>query len=61
MTEFCPVCNGNNGDMPCAYPSEGMKGCLRDKTCNRCQSEMTRVTGTGKTGYVCLKCLKGSD
>jgi hypothetical protein len=27
----CPTCRGNDGDMPCAYPSKGMKGCLRDQ------------------------------
>lgn len=27
----CPACNGNDGEMPCSYPSEGMPGCLRDE------------------------------
>lgn len=27
----CKACNGNDGDMPCAYPSEGQEGCLRDQ------------------------------
>ena len=31
MTERCTYCNGNDGDTPCAYPSEGKPGCLRDK------------------------------
>lgn len=26
----CPACGGNDRDRPCAYPSEGQKGCLRD-------------------------------
>ena len=26
----CPVCKGNDADMPCAYPSERVNGCLRD-------------------------------
>lgn len=26
---LCPSCNGNDGDTPCAYPSEGKQGCLR--------------------------------
>jgi hypothetical protein len=26
----CPACGGNDRDMPCAYPSEGRPGCLRD-------------------------------
>jgi len=26
----CRYCNGNDRDAPCAYPSEGKKGCLRD-------------------------------
>ena len=26
----CKTCGGNDGDMPCAYPSAGMSGCLRD-------------------------------
>lgn len=28
---LCPACNGNDTDAPCAYPSEGKQGCLRDK------------------------------
>lgn len=27
----CPTCQGNDRDTPCAYPSEGKPGCLRDK------------------------------
>jgi hypothetical protein len=26
----CPACKGNDGDMPCAYPSGSKPGCLRD-------------------------------
>ena len=26
----CPYCHGNDRDVPCAYPSEGKPGCLRD-------------------------------
>ncbi len=26
----CPACNGNDANAPCAYPSEGKTGCLRD-------------------------------
>jgi len=26
----CSYCRGNDRDMPCAYPSEGKPGCLRD-------------------------------
>ena len=26
---ICPTCNGNNKDMPCAYPSENKPGCLK--------------------------------
>jgi hypothetical protein len=26
----CPVCLGNDRDMPCAYPSQNKAGCLRD-------------------------------
>lgn len=26
----CPVCLGNDYDVPCAYPSGGTAGCLRD-------------------------------
>lgn len=29
--EQCPTCRGNDADAPCAYPSCGMTGCLRDK------------------------------
>jgi hypothetical protein len=28
--KLCPVCNGNDGDVPCAYPSEGKQGCLME-------------------------------
>ena len=28
--DLCPVCNGNDGDVPCAYPGEGMTGCPRE-------------------------------
>lgn len=28
--QVCPVCGGNDWEMPCAYPSEGAPGCLRD-------------------------------
>jgi hypothetical protein len=28
---LCPSCNGNDKDAPCAYPSEGRTGCLRDE------------------------------
>jgi hypothetical protein len=27
---ICPYCHGNDGAIPCAYPSEGKPGCLRD-------------------------------
>lgn len=27
----CKTCNGNDVDIPCAYPSKGVQGCLRDK------------------------------
>jgi hypothetical protein len=26
----CSYCYGNDGDIPCAHPSEGKPGCLRD-------------------------------
>jgi len=26
----CSYCHGNDRNMPCAYPSEGKPGCLRD-------------------------------
>lgn len=26
----CKACGGNDGDAPCAYPSEGKAGCIRD-------------------------------
>ncbi len=28
---YCLSCGGNDANVPCAYPSEGMNGCLRDK------------------------------
>lgn len=27
----CETCFGNDRDAPCAYPSQGMRGCLRDE------------------------------
>ncbi len=39
MPERCPTCSGNDGDMPCAYPSEGKAGCPRDA---RLQRELLR-------------------
>lgn len=51
---LCPACAGNDRDMPCAYPSEGMRGCFRDerrifplslKERIRLAKEHTRQTG----------------
>ena len=30
IRHFCPVCNGNDRDLPCAYPGEGKAGCPRE-------------------------------
>lgn len=30
--ERCAVCGGNNADNPCAYPGEGVRGCLREES-----------------------------
>lgn len=43
----CKVCGGNDGDMPCAYPSKGMVGCLRDKRLSEPDEEILVI---GKTG-----------
>lgn len=31
VPQRCAYCHGNDRDMPCAYPSEGKPGCLRDQ------------------------------
>ncbi len=31
----CTYCGGNDKDAPCAYPSEGKPGCLRDARMQR--------------------------
>lgn len=38
MSEPCRVCNGNDRDVPCAYPSGDQPGCLRDA---RLRAEIT--------------------
>jgi hypothetical protein len=44
----CPMCYGNDADMPCAYPGEEQPGCLRDirlaapVRCYRCHTEYDR-------------------
>lgn len=30
VTAACPVCKGNDGDQPCAFPGDNVPGCLRD-------------------------------
>lgn len=51
----CPFCGGNDADMPCAYPSEGVVGCLRDR--------MKKLTAQERIGFLraiagdyCPKC-----
>lgn len=29
--KLCPACNGNDADMPCAYPGDNQPGCIRDE------------------------------
>jgi hypothetical protein len=43
MTGKCRACNGNDRDVPCAYPSEGQAGCLRDV-------RLGRTLPSGNTG-----------
>lgn len=31
----CVVCNGDDASVPCAYPSEGKNGCVRDARLSR--------------------------
>ena len=40
----CKSCNGNDYDMPCAYPSEGKHGCLRDARLTH-QTDHTKLIG----------------
>lgn len=47
----CPVCKGNDGCMPCAYPSEGLAGCLRDQ----------RLKGESHATIVTLTNTRSSD
>jgi hypothetical protein len=35
----CQICNGDDMQAPCAYPSEGLPGCLRDERRNARKSE----------------------
>ena len=39
VEQQCPTCRGNDGDAPCAYPSEGKPGCLRDARMQPAQQE----------------------
>jgi hypothetical protein len=52
----CPSCGGNDREAPCAYPSEGKPGCLRDvrlaeRACPNCE-------GSGRISPVelCSRC-----
>ena len=47
----CPTCNGNDGNMPCAYPSEGQSGCLRDARLKPVQQEPVAIVDAGDDGY----------
>lgn len=38
QSDRCKACNGNDGDVPCAYPSSNVKGCLRDVRLNKTPS-----------------------
>lgn len=31
MSAKCTACGGNDNDAPCAYPGEGLPGCLRER------------------------------
>ncbi len=61
----CPVCQGNDSDAPCAYPSERLPGCLRDirleratTKCAKCyQEKYTPLFIAWLGGYVCLTCI----
>lgn len=35
---ICPYCGGNDKDAPCAHPSEGKPGCLRDARLSQSQA-----------------------
>lgn len=41
----CPACNGNDAEMPCAYPEGGQRGCLRDKRLGRTDGVALRDGG----------------
>ena len=56
----CPTCNGNDKDAPCAYPSEGKEGCLRDKRL-RHQPEVTEYLNLLKQVRKELLSINSSD
>lgn len=31
LERICPTCFGNARNVPCAYPGDGMRGCLRNE------------------------------
>jgi hypothetical protein len=39
----CPVCNGNDADLPCAYPWERVPGCLRDKRTEKFMKQFKEI------------------
>lgn len=41
----CPACNGNDREAPCAYPSEGQRGCLRDARLQQQAAVTTSFSG----------------
>lgn len=54
----CPTCQGNDRDMPCAYPEGGQPGCLRDKRLGRttaCRGG-SAAFALARTGGLCGTC-----
>lgn len=48
----CPTCNGDDKNAPCAYPSEGKQGCLRDARIARMKMEQ-QYKDIGEHGEFC--------
>ena len=40
----CKYCNGNDKNVPCAYPSQKKDGCLRDVRLKEEAEERARIT-----------------
>jgi hypothetical protein len=60
---FCPTCRGNDADMPCAYPSAGKQGCLRDKRLAEQEQEKDALSDSqiACVGFDAFRILQGKQ